>query len=242
MTNAIDRIRVDHADALGAVSGIGLSGQMHGAVLLDSAGQVLRPAILWNDTRASAECLAFEAAFPESRRVTGNIAMPGFTAPKLLWVRAHEPAVFSRIGTVLLPKAYIRYRLTGEFIEEMSDASGSLWLDVAARDWSDAALAATGPLPPSRSPSGRGQRRRRQGSAPSLRLAGACTRNRSSLAAQVTMPPARWVFLPFTPATPSFRWARPASFSRRPIGAGPTPRGRSTRSATRCREPGIRWA
>ena len=142
--DAVDTLRRAHGPALAAVSGIGLSGQMHGAVLLDASGAVLRPAILWNDVRSTAECAAFEAAFPEARAVTGNIAMPGFTAPKLLWVRAHEPRVFAAIRTVLLPKAWIRYRLTGELIEEMSDASGTLWLDVGARDWSDAALAATG--------------------------------------------------------------------------------------------------
>ena len=144
MLAAVDSLRQDHPAALAAVRGIGLSGQMHGTVLLDAAGQVLRPAMLWNDVRAQAECAALEAAWPALRATTGNIAMPGFTAPKLLWVRAHEPDVFARLRTVLLPKAYIRYRLTGELIEEMSDASGTLWLDVAARDWSDAALAATG--------------------------------------------------------------------------------------------------
>lgn len=144
MLDAVDALGADHAGALSAVQGIGLSGQMHGAVLLDKTGDVLRPAILWNDVRSAKECTDFETEFPALRQVTGNIAMPGFTAPKLLWVRKHEPGVFARVHTVLLPKAYIRYRLTGEMIEEMSDASGTLWLDVGARDWSDAALAATG--------------------------------------------------------------------------------------------------
>ncbi len=144
MLDAVDELARDNSHALSAVEAIGLSGQMHGAVLLDEAGTVLRPAILWNDVRAATECVELEAAFPDSRRVTGNIAMPGFTAPKLLWVRKHEPALFGRVRTVLLPKAYIRFRLTGELIEEMSDASGTLWLDVAGRDWSDAALAASG--------------------------------------------------------------------------------------------------
>ena len=144
MLAAVDALQARHRGGLAAVRGIGLSGQMHGAVLLDAAGAVLRPAILWNDMRAAAECRAMEAAWPDLRRVTGNIAMPGFTAPKLLWLRTHEPDVFARLHTVLLPKAYIRYRLTGELVEEMSDASGTLWLDVAGRDWSDAALAATG--------------------------------------------------------------------------------------------------
>ncbi len=144
MLDAVDALGRNHPGALSAVEGIGLSGQMHGAVLLDDAGSVLRPAILWNDVRSGAECAKFEAAFPASRQVTGNLAMPGFTAPKLLWVRKHEPALFARLHTVLLPKAYVRYRLSGEMIEEMSDASGTLWLNVAARDWSDEALAATG--------------------------------------------------------------------------------------------------
>ena len=142
--DAVDALRREHPSALSAVRGIGVAGQMHGAILLDAAGEVLRPAILWNDVRATAECLQLETAFPELRAVSGNIAMPGFTAPKLLWVRAHEPDVFSRTATVLLPKAWLLFHLTGERVEEMSDASGTLWLDVAARDWSDAALAATG--------------------------------------------------------------------------------------------------
>ena len=144
MLDAVDALGREYRTALAAVQGIGLSGQMHGAVLLDGAGAVLRPAILWNDVRATAECAALEAGFPALRQVTGNIAMPGFTAPKLLWLRVHEPEVFARVRTVLLPKAWVRYRLTGELIEEMSDASGTLWLDVGARDWSDGALAATG--------------------------------------------------------------------------------------------------
>jgi xylulokinase len=99
---------------------------------------------LWNDVRSATECTELEEAAPTLRQVTGNIAMPGFTAPKLLWVRKHEPAVFAKVRTVLLPKAYIRYRMTGEMIEEMSDASGTLWLDVGARDWSGVMLEATG--------------------------------------------------------------------------------------------------
>lgn len=144
MLDAMDALCREHPAAMAAVQGIGLSGQMHGAVLLDAAGAVLRPAILWNDVRAAAECAALEQAMPDLRAVTGNIAMPGFTAPKLLWLRTHEPQVFDRIRTVLLPKAWVRLMMTGDMVEEMSDASGTLWLDVGARDWSDAALAATG--------------------------------------------------------------------------------------------------
>lgn len=123
---------------------IGLSGHMHGAVLIDTTGAPLRPCILWNDGRSFLECAELEAALPALRQITGNIAMPGFTAPKIAWVRKCEPEIFARIHKVLLPKAYLRYWLTGECIEEMSDASGTLWLDVGARDWSDAMLAATG--------------------------------------------------------------------------------------------------
>lgn len=132
------------AHPLRDLRGIGLSGQMHGAVCLDAAGAVLRPAILWNDGRAAAECAAIEAACPASRTIAGNVAMPGFTAPKIAWMRRHEPELFDRIDKVLLPKDYLRYRLTGEHVSEMSDSAGTLWLDVAARDWSDALLAATG--------------------------------------------------------------------------------------------------
>ncbi|MDZ7632159.1 MAG: xylulokinase [Gemmatimonadaceae bacterium] len=139
-----DALHASHPRELSACAAIGLSGQMHGATLLDADGAVLRPCILWNDGRSARQCREFEAAWPESRAVTGNLAMPGFTAPKLLWVREHERDVFARTATVLLPKAYLRLRLCGELIEEMSDASGTLWLDVGRREWSEAALAACG--------------------------------------------------------------------------------------------------
>ncbi len=129
---------------LGGLLGIGLSGQMHGAVCLDPDGKVIRPAILWNDGRSMAECAEIEAAFPRAREVAGNIAMPGFTAPKIAWLRKHEPESFRQIDMVLLPKDYVRFRLTGHHVSEMSDASGTFWLDVAARDWSDDLLEATG--------------------------------------------------------------------------------------------------
>lgn len=129
---------------LGSVRSIGLSGQMHGAVLLDQSDRVLRPAILWNDGRAHAECAELEAIEPRSRAITGNLAMPGFTAPKVLWVRRHEPACFAAIRRVLLPKDWLRLRMTGEAVSDMSDASGTLWLDVGQRRWSPAMLAATG--------------------------------------------------------------------------------------------------
>ncbi len=126
-----------------AVKGIGLSGQMHGATLLDAADKPLRPAILWNDGRSEAECAELEKLQPRSRAITGNIAMPGFTAPKLLWVKHHEPDVFAKVKTVLLPKDYVRLKLTGEKAGDMSDNAGTLWLDVAKRDWSDEMLKAT---------------------------------------------------------------------------------------------------
>jgi len=141
---AVDELAGSHAAEMAAVRGLGLSGQMHGATLLDANNEVLRPAILWNDVRASAECAEIEAALPAARDIAGNIAMPGFTAPKIRWVRNNEPDIFSRIAKVLLPKAYVRFRLTGEMIEDMSDASGTLWLDVGRRDWSEDLLAATG--------------------------------------------------------------------------------------------------
>ena len=141
---AARQLRDAQPDAWAKVRAIGLSGQMHGAVLLDGAGSVLRPAILWNDTRSAAECAEMMATMPGLPDLAGNLAMPGFTAPKLAWVRRHEPALFARIATVLLPKDYLRYRLTGTFVGEMSDAAGTLWLDVAGRRWSDELLALTG--------------------------------------------------------------------------------------------------
>lgn len=140
----IGRLRTAVPDAIGRITGIGLSGQMHGATLLDRDDRVLRPAILWNDGRCGAECDELEVMEPQSREITGNLAMPGFTAPKLIWVRKHEPEVFAATAKVLLPKDYVRLRLTGEFVSEMSDAAGTLWLDVAARDWSEPMLAACG--------------------------------------------------------------------------------------------------
>ena len=124
------------------VNAIGLSGQMHGATLLDKNDNVLRPCILWNDTRS-----AEEASYLDSktifRNLTGNIVFPGFTAPKLAWVRKHDPNIFAKISKVLLPKDYLRLWLCGEYVAEMSDAAGTSWLDVKRRDWSDALLAET---------------------------------------------------------------------------------------------------
>ncbi len=128
----------------GDVVGVGLSGQMHGSVFLDAAGEVIRPALLWNDQRTAAECQEIEATAGGREaliRLVANPALTGFTAPKLLWVRRHEPQHWERVRQVLLPKDYVRYRLTGTFATEVSDASGTLLLDVANRCWSRELLA-----------------------------------------------------------------------------------------------------
>jgi len=117
---------------------------MHGAVTLDAADTVLRPAILWNDGRSGRQCAELMAACPELATITGNLAMPGFTAPKLAWMREHEPELFARVAKVLLPKDWLRLQLTGDYVSDMSDAAGTLWLDVAKRCWSPTALALTG--------------------------------------------------------------------------------------------------
>ncbi|MDO5631239.1 MAG: xylulokinase [Paracoccus sp. (in: a-proteobacteria)] len=138
---ALEELRAGHN--LGAVAGIGLSGQMHGAVTLDAADQVIRPAILWNDTRSHTQAARLDAD-PDFRRISGNIVFPGFTAPKLVWMAQQEPDAFARVARVLLPKDYLRLWLTGEAVAEMSDAAGTSWLDTGARAWSDKLLAASG--------------------------------------------------------------------------------------------------
>ncbi|MFK7876113.1 MAG: xylulokinase [Paracoccaceae bacterium] len=138
-----NQLRAAHSAAWGAVRGIGLSGHMHGATLVDRAGDVLRPCILWNDTRASDQAARLDQA-DQMREITGNIVFPGFTAPKLMWLREHEPELFAKIHKVLLPKDYLRYWLTGDFVGDMSDSAGTAWLDTGARDWSEAALTHSG--------------------------------------------------------------------------------------------------
>lgn len=128
--------------AIAAVEGIGLSGQQHGATLLGKDGKALRPCILWNDARSFRECEDIEKAESRAREISGNIPLAGFTAPKLLWVKKHEPKIFSQVAKVLLPKDYIRFRMTGDYASDMSDSSGTYWLDIARRDWSDKLLAA----------------------------------------------------------------------------------------------------
>ena len=139
---AVDAIRKTFPEALASVKGIGLSGQMHGATLLDEKGAVLRPCILWNDTRSHVEAAALDAD-PRFRALTGNIVFPGFTAPKLAWVKNNEPEIFAKVRKVLLPKDYLRFWLTGEYLSEMSDSAGTSWLDTGKRAWSSELLAAT---------------------------------------------------------------------------------------------------
>jgi len=140
---AIATLKNKYPHELLAVQAIGLSGQMHGATLLDDNNDIIRPAILWNDGRSEGQCTEIEKRAPNSRNITGNIAMPGFTAPKLLWVAQNEPELFARIKKVLLPKDYLRFLMTGDFASDMSDSAGTLWLDVEKRKWSTEMLAAT---------------------------------------------------------------------------------------------------
>jgi xylulokinase len=127
-----------------AVAAIGMTGQMHGLVLLDEAGQVLRPAILWNDQRTGPQCdeIRRRLGFERLVQITGNNALTGFTAPKILWVQQNEPAVYARAKHVLLPKDYVRYRLTGQYAMDKADGSGTILFDLQKRTWSEIMLAA----------------------------------------------------------------------------------------------------
>lgn len=140
---AMDALAASHGREMAAVRGIGLSGHMHGATLVDVHDRAIRSCILWNDTRSAAEAAELDAQ-PLFRQLTGNIVFPGFTAPKLLWVARHEPAHFSAVRFVLLPKDYLRLWLSGEHMSDQSDSAGTAWLDVGARRWSADLLAATG--------------------------------------------------------------------------------------------------
>jgi xylulokinase len=144
VVRAVLSLRQAAPSSFAAVRAVGLSGQMHGAVLLGGDGSVLRPAILWNDGRSHEQCLRLEQSVPRLGIIAGVPAMAGFTAPKLLWIAQHQPEIFSRIGTVVLPKDYVRFRLTGERVTDLSDAAGTLWLDEAARSWSAEILEAGG--------------------------------------------------------------------------------------------------
>jgi xylulokinase len=140
--SALEKAGIDGS----GVKAIGLTGQMHGLVLLDEAGNVLRPAILWNDQRTQEQCDEIHQVIGKERfiRVTGNVALTGFTAPKILWVKEHEQEVFARAKHVLLPKDYIRYRLTGDYAMDKADGAGTVLFDLKSRDWSDEVLTALG--------------------------------------------------------------------------------------------------
>ena len=140
---AIKIISQEHATALKQVQGIGLSGQQHGAVLLDKTGRVLRPAILWNDGRSGIEAEELMIRVPNYANVVGSVIPASFTAPKLMWLEKHEPEIYQQVAMVLLPKDYLRYRLTGTYASDMSDASGTMWLNVAERRWSTTMLTAS---------------------------------------------------------------------------------------------------
>ena len=140
---AMDALKAAHPAEVAAVRGIGLSGHMHGATLIDKHDRVLRPCIMWNDTRSWKEAAELDAN-PAFRAISGNIVFPGFTAPKLAWVARNEPDIFAQVRYVLLPKDYLRLWLSGEHMSEMSDSAGTSWLDVANRKWSGELLAATG--------------------------------------------------------------------------------------------------
>ncbi len=140
---AMASLRAAFPAAFSELRAIGVSGHMHGATILDSAGQVLRPCMLWNDTRAHEEAKSLDA-ISKFREVSGNIVFPGFTAPKVMWLAKHEPETYSQIGKVLLPKDYLNFWLTGIYASDMSDSAGTSWLDVGARCWSDELLSQSG--------------------------------------------------------------------------------------------------
>lgn len=140
----LDSLGRAHPVEMSAVEGIGLSGQMYGATVLDEADRPLRPAILWNDTRSAAQCAELERRVPNIRSIAGRKPTPGVTASKLMWLAANEPETFSRVRKVLLPKDYIRMLLTGEKVSDLADASGTMWVDLKSRTWSEELLSATG--------------------------------------------------------------------------------------------------
>ena len=141
LEDAVAELRAEFPQ-FSALKGIGVAGHMHGATLLDDAGSVLRPCILWNDTRSHVQAGRLDA-MPQVRAESGNIVFPGFTAPKLEWVRENEPDIFDKVSKVLLPAAYLNFYLTGEFVADMSDSAGTSWLDVGKRKWSSFLLDAS---------------------------------------------------------------------------------------------------
>ena len=221
------------------VAGIGLSGQMHGLVALDGGDRVIRPAILWNDQRTAAECAEIESRIGAERLVelTGNRALTGFTAPKLLWLRRHEPDAYARIARVLLPKDYVRLRLTGEWAIDASDASGTLLLDVGRRAWSEDVLEAL-ELPAAWLPPVLESPDRAGAVGESERL----LHGVRSRPAQATSPPRPSASAPTGRACSPSSSGRRASCSRRWPRTSTTRPAACTRSATPCRRPGRRWA
>ncbi|MFD3189814.1 xylulokinase [Sedimentitalea sp. HM32M-2] len=135
----LTRLRTERPEAMAWLRGIGLAGQMHGATLLDGAGRVLRPCILWNDGRSGDQAAHLDRD-PDTREISGNIMFAGSTAPKLLWLRENDPNLFDRVATVLLPKDYLSFWLTGQCVSDMSDGAGTGWMDVGARAWSPVLL------------------------------------------------------------------------------------------------------
>ena len=141
---AVRSLGAKYPEQMRQVTAIGLAGQMHGLTALDANDAVLRPAILWNDTRSAPQATHLDTVHAAFRLIGGNAVMPGFTAPKAVWMAENEPELFQRLATVLLPKDYLRFQMTGEKVSDMSDAAGTLWLDVAERDWSDELLSICG--------------------------------------------------------------------------------------------------
>lgn len=149
IVQSIQRLFAQSNQPAEAVAAIGLTGQMHGLVLLDRAGEVLRPAILWNDQRTAAQCDEIRARIGRKKliQITGNDALPGFTAPKILWVQQEEPEIYLRAQHILLPKDYVRFKLTGDFAMDRADGSGTILFDLKKRTWS-AEILATLEIPP----------------------------------------------------------------------------------------------
>ena len=203
--------------------------------------KVLRPCIMWNDTRSHAEAAKLDAD-PRFRKITGNIVFPGFTAPKLAWVKNNEPDVFAKVAKVLLPKDYLRLWLTGEHMSEMSDSAGTSWLDVAKRRWSPELLAATDlaekqmpRLVEGTDPAGklRAELASKWGLKAGIPVAGGAGDNAASACGMGTVE-----------ARPRLRLARHVgrAVRRQRLAICPIPKAPCTRSATRCRTPGTRWA
>ena len=238
---AVGQLKRSHGTALAAVRGIGLSGQMHGATLIDAQDKVLRPCILWNDTRSHAEAAQLDAN-PDFRPLTGNIVFPGFTAPKLLWVKNNEPGIFDQVHKVLLPKDYLRLWLTGEYISEMSDSAGTV---LARRGEARLVVQSARGDFPRRAAHARARRRhasRAARCAPSSPTNGAWAQASSSRAAPATMRPRPAAWARSRRAPPSCRSARRACCLPPTPPICPIPTAPCTPSAMRCPTPGTRWA